>query len=46
MVPVGLVLAGLVIRTTLAAAIVVAIVWLFLKLGGLAEAYTKKLKAK
>jgi len=42
-VPVGLLFLGLVIRTILGAAIVVALVWLFLKLAKLADAYTKKL---
>jgi len=46
MVPVGLVFLGLVIRTVLGAAIVIALVWLFFKLGKLAEAYTKKLQPK
>jgi len=43
MVPVGLLFLGLVIRTILGAAIVVALVWLFFKLAKLADAYTKKL---
>ena len=40
----GLLFIGLIIRTVLAAAIVVALIWLVLKLGKLADAYTKKLK--
>jgi hypothetical protein len=43
-VPVGLVFLGLVIRTVFGAAIVIALLWLFFKLGKLAEAYTKKLQ--
>ena len=46
MVPVGLISLDLVIRTILGAAVVVALVWLFFKLGKLAEAYTKKLQPK
>ena len=44
MVLAGLIFLGLVIRTILGAVIVVALVWLFFKLGKLAEAYTKKLQ--
>jgi len=44
MVPPGLIFLGLVIRTILGAAVVVALVWLFFKIGKLAEAYTKKLQ--
>ncbi len=43
--PIGLVFMGLVIRTLLGAAIVVAFVWLLWKLGRLADAYTEKIKA-
>ena len=46
MVPVGLLFVGLVIRTILGAAIVVALVWLLFKLAKLADAYTKKLQSK
>jgi hypothetical protein len=46
MVPVGLLFIGLVIRTILGAAVVVALVWFFFKLGKLADAYTKKLESK
>ena len=40
----GLLFAGLVIKTIFVAAIVIALVWLIFKLGRLADAYTKKLK--
>jgi hypothetical protein len=46
MVATGLIFLGLLIRTVFGAAIVVALVWLFFKLGKLAEAYTKKLQPK
>jgi len=44
MVLAGLIFLGLVIRTILGAAVVVAFVWLFFKIGKLAEAYTKKVQ--
>ena len=37
---------GLVVRTILGAAIVVAVVWLLFKLAKLADAYTKRLQLK
>ena len=43
MVAAGLMFLRLVIRTVLGAAVVVALVWLFFKLGKLADAYTKRL---
>jgi len=46
MVPVGLLFLGLVVRTILGTAIVIAVVWLLFKLAGLADAYTKKLQSK
>lgn len=46
MVATGLIFLGLLIRTVLGTAIVVALVWLFFKLGKLAEAYTKKIQPK
>jgi len=46
MVAAGLMFLGLVIRTVLGAAVVVAMIWLFFKLGKLAEAYTKRLQRK
>jgi hypothetical protein len=46
MVPVGLIFIGLVVRTILGTAVVVAVVWLLYKLGRLAEAYTDKLSGK
>jgi hypothetical protein len=42
----GLIFLGLGIRAVLGAAVVVALVWLFFKLGKLAEAYTRKLQPK
>jgi flagellar biogenesis protein FliO len=44
--PAGLVFLALVIRAALGVAIVVALVWLVLKLGRLADAYTHKLQNK
>jgi hypothetical protein len=44
MVPVGLLFLGLVVKTILGAAIVVAVVWLLFKLAKLADVYTKKLQ--
>jgi hypothetical protein len=46
MVPTGLIFLGLLIRTILGAAVVVALVWFLFKLGKLAEAYTKKLQPR
>jgi len=46
MVPVGLLFLGLVFRTILGAAVVVALVWLLFKLAKLTDAYTKKLQSK
>jgi hypothetical protein len=46
MVAVGLLFLGLVVRTILGAAMVVAVVWLLFKLAKLADAYTKKLQSK
>lgn len=46
MVPVGLIIIGLVVRTILGTAVVVAIVWLLYKLGKLAGAYTDKITGK
>ena len=44
--PLGLLFLGLVVRTILGTAIVVALVWLSFKLAKLADAYTKKLQSK
>jgi len=44
-VPVGLLLTGLVLRTILGAVVVVAVVWLFWKIGRLADVYAEKVKA-
>lgn len=43
--PIGLLFTGLIIRTLLGAALVVAVVWLLWKLAKLADAYAEKLKA-
>jgi uncharacterized protein HemY len=43
---VGLLFIGLIIRTVLAVVVITAVVWLVIKLGRLADAYTEKLKAK
>lgn len=45
-VPLGLLLIGLILRTILAAVVVVAVVFLFWKIGKLADAYAEKIKAK
>ena len=42
----GLLFAGLIIRTVLAAAIIIAIIWLVIKLGRVADAYTEKISTK
>jgi len=44
--PVGLLFAGLIIKTILGGAIAVALVLLFWKIGKLADAYTQKLKGQ
>jgi flagellar biogenesis protein FliO len=46
MVALGLVFLALVIRAALGIVVVVALAWLVLKLGRLADAYTKKLQTK
>ncbi len=46
MIPAGLLFVGLLIRTVFAAAIVIVIAWLLLKLGRLADAYTDKIKTQ
>ena len=43
---IGLLFIGLIIRTVLAVVVIAAVVWLVLKLGKLADAYTEKLRAK
>jgi uncharacterized protein HemY len=43
---IGLLFIGLIIRTVIAAVVIVALLWLVLKLGRLADAYTEKLKKK
>jgi uncharacterized protein HemY len=43
---IGLLFIGLIIRTVIAAIVIVALLWLVLKLGRLADAYTEKLKQK
>lgn len=45
-VPFGLLLIGLILRTILAAVVVVAVVFLFWKIGKLADAYAEKIKTK
>jgi hypothetical protein len=42
----GLLFIGLIIRTAIAAVVIIAILWLVFKLGRLADAYTQKLRAK
>ncbi len=43
---VGLLFTGLIIRTVLAVVVLAVFVWLALKLGRLADAYTEKISAK
>ena len=43
---IGLLFVGLIIRTVLAVVVIVALLWLVLKIGKLADAYTEKLKTK
>ena len=43
---IGLLFIGLIIRTVIAAIVIGAVLWLVLKLGRLADAYTEKLKGK
>jgi uncharacterized protein HemY len=43
---IGLLFTGLIIRTVIAAVVIVAVLWLVIKLGKLADAYTEKLRAK
>jgi uncharacterized protein HemY len=43
---IGLLFIGLIVRTVIAAVVIVALLWLVLKLGRLADAYTEKLKKK
>ncbi len=43
---IGLVFAGFIVRTVIAAVVVVAVLWLVFKLGKLADVYTEKLKTK
>ena len=45
-VPVGLLFTGLILRTILGVVVIAALVFLFWKIGKLADAYTEKLKAK
>jgi hypothetical protein len=45
-IPVGLLFTGLILRTILGVVVVVAVVWLFWKIGKLADAYAEKIKAK
>lgn len=42
----GLLFIGLIVRTAIAAVVIVAILWLVLKLGRLADAYAERLRAK
>jgi uncharacterized protein HemY len=43
---IGLLFTGLIIRTVIAAIVIVALLWLVIKLGKLADAYTEKLRTK
>lgn len=44
--PMGLLFIGLIIRTLFAVVVLALVVWLALKLGKLADAYTERIKAK
>jgi hypothetical protein len=43
---IGLLFIGLIIRTVIAVVVVAAVLWLVLKLGKVADAYTEKLRTK
>ena len=43
---VGLLFIGLIIRTVIAVVVIAAVLWLVLKLGKVADAYTEKLRTK
>ncbi len=43
---IGLAFTGFIIRTVIAAVVMVAVLWLVFKLGKLADAYSEKLKTK
>ena len=43
---IGLLFTGLIIRTVIAVVVIAALVWLVLKLGKVADAYTEKLRTK
>ena len=43
---IGLLFVGLIIRTVIAVVLIAVVIWLVLKLGKLADAYTAKLKTK
>jgi hypothetical protein len=43
---IGLLSLGLIIRTVIAVVVIAAVLWLVLKLGKLADAYTEKLRKK
>jgi hypothetical protein len=43
---VGLLFTGFIARTIIAVVVIVAVLWLALKLGRLVDAYTEKLRAK
>ncbi len=45
-IPIGLLFVGLIIRTALAIVVLALVVWLALKLGKLADAYTDRIRAK
>jgi hypothetical protein len=45
-VPIGLLFTGLIVRTIFGVVVVAALVFLFWKIGRMADAYTEKLKAK
>jgi hypothetical protein len=45
-VPVGLLFTGLILRTVLGAVVVAALVFLFWKIGKLADAYAERIKTK
>jgi uncharacterized protein HemY len=43
---IGLLFVGLIIRTVIAVVVIAALLWLVLKLGKVADAYTEKLRTK
>jgi uncharacterized protein HemY len=43
---IGLLFTGLIVRTVIAVVVIAAVLWLVIKLGKVADAYTEKLRTK